>query len=187
MYSQGCGGSSPLFGTNNFFSLRNLPVISLHVNLPGVMKIFHSCVIALLSFAALVSAPVQAASAQFQPGKWQINSIVTPSMGRPVHKQISVCAKSAGQTWQAKSRNQTCSAPTLTAISNGYNIKLACNGGAGPVQWKSISNIHETFSNGGSNLQASGTTTTTVSYAGHAPMTSSAKILATGERTGACK
>ncbi|MGC8550519.1 MAG: DUF3617 domain-containing protein [Acidobacteriaceae bacterium] len=151
------------------------------------MKVLYSCFIALLAFAALASAPVQAASAQFQPGEWQIQSTVTPSVGHPVHNQTSVCAKSAGQTWQAKSRNQTCSPPTLTAISNGYNIKLACSGGAGPVQWKSISNINETFSNGGSHLQASGTTTTTVSYAGHAPMTSSAKILATGERTGACK
>jgi hypothetical protein len=151
------------------------------------MKSFYCCLVALLSASVLATPRVHAATPTFQPGEWQINSTVTPSTGRPMHREISVCAKSAGQTWQAQSRNQKCSAPTLTTISNGYNIKLSCSGGAGPVEWKSISNIDETFSNGGLDLQASGTTTTTVSYPGHSPMTSSAKILATGKRTGACK
>jgi len=149
------------------------------------MKFYHFAFIALLPLSFLTSS--DAATVTFQPGRWQINSTVTPSIGQPIHQEITVCAQNAGQTWQSGTRNQTCSNPTLTAIPNGYNIKLTCTGGAGPVQWKSASDIHETFSNTGSSLQASGTTTTTVSYAGHAPMTSSAKILATGKRTGTCK
>lgn len=129
----------------------------------------------------------QAANAQFQPGEWQIISTVTPSVGHPVHHQTTVCARSASQAWQNGTPNQTCSAPALTAIPGGYSINLSCAGGAGPVQWKSISTIHETFSNGGASLQATGSTTTTVSYSGHAPMTSSATLQATGTRVGACK
>lgn len=149
------------------------------------MKTFYLLLVALFCLSFSSSARAQAAT--FQPGEWQINSTVTPSIGNPVHRDISVCAKNAGQPWQAESRHQKCSPPKITAISNGYNIQLSCSGGTGPVQWKSISNIHETFSNSGSNLKASGTTTTTVSYPGHAPMTSSAKLLATGKRTGSCK
>lgn len=144
----------------------------------------------LCASLTLLMAPLthaQTAGTHFQPGEWQISSTVTPSVGHPVHRQVNVCAKSAGQAWQTSSANQKCAAPSLTAITNGFDVKISCSGGAGPVQWKSASNIQETFSHSGSDFHATGTTTTTLSYAGHAPMTTSATLDATGKRTGACQ
>lgn len=151
------------------------------------MKSIGVSLLATFFLMFLPCAGAQAPATRFQPGEWQIHSIVTPSPGKPIQRQVSVCATSASQTWQAGTANQKCSQPTLTAIANGYNIQIHCAGGAGPVQWKSLSSIEETFSNGGTDLQASGTTTTTVSYAGHPPMTSSATLHATGHRSGICK
>jgi hypothetical protein len=151
------------------------------------MKLLKVCLTASILLILFPPAQAQSPNTVFQPGEWQIESTVTPSVGNPVHRQVSICAQSAGQTWQSGTANQSCTAPTVTAIAGGYNIKLNCTGGAGPVQWKSASSIRETFSNGGRTFDASGTTTTTVSYAGHAPMTSSAALHAMGKRTGACK
>lgn len=129
----------------------------------------------------------QSAKPRFQPGEWHISSTVTTSMGRTVHYQESVCAKNPAEAWQTHSSHQTCDAPVVTAITGGYNIKLNCTGGTGPVQWKSVSDINETFSNNGGALEATGSTQTAVSYAGHAPIHSTATVHSTGTRTGACK
>lgn len=151
------------------------------------MKYAYLSLLAVFALTSFSSARAQAVSVPFQPGEWQINSVVTTSTGKSVHRNSDVCAKSATDAWQPQSPNQECSAPALTAIADGYNVELKCRGDAGPVKWKSISSIHETFSSGGSVLVASGTTTTTVSYAGHAPITESATLHSTGKRTGACK
>ncbi len=127
------------------------------------------------------------AAPTFQAGEWQVSSTVTPAVGQPVHRQVSVCANSADQAWQNSTPNATCSKPSLTAIPGGYTITLACSGGGGPVQWSSNSTIHETFSKDGSGFQANGSTTTTVSYAGQPPMTTSGTIQSTGSRVGDCK
>lgn len=140
------------------------------------------CTLLLPAFAH-----AQARPPKFQPGEWQIHTTVTPSVGHPVSRTVNVCAKNASDTWHMKNANQTCSAPAITAIPGGYTITLSCSGGEGPVQWKSASTIHETFSNDGAGFKATGNTTTTVSYAGHAPMTSSATMQSTGTRTGSCK
>jgi hypothetical protein len=172
---------------SNGTHICNFPGFNRCVNLHAEMKAYFPFSLVVLALMIPAFAHAQAAPPQFKPGEWQIDSTVTPAVGHPVHRTVDVCAKSAGQAWQTSTANQTCSAPALTPITGGYTITLSCTGGAGPVQWKSSSTVHEIFSDGGASFQATGKTTTTVSYAGHAPMTTSATMQSTGKRTGPCK
>lgn len=156
-------------------------------NLHGDMKYVFAPLLAVFLLISFSSACAQSASVPFQPGEWQINSIVTPSMGKAIQRQTSVCAKSAAEAWQANTPTEKCTAPTLTSIANGYHATIECSGDTGPVQWKSDSSVDEMFSDSGKAFDAHGTATTTVSYSGHAPVKESATIHATGKRMGDCK
>ena len=141
--------------------------------------------ILMLPFAA-VSSPAQTAKTQFQPGEWQTDSTVTPSLGKPLHRTITVCANQSGDFWNRPQPGQQCDAPQVTAIANGYNVKLHCSGSAGPVQWKMDSSINETFAANGNTFQATGTTNSQTILPGRPPMQASATILSTGKRIGPC-
>lgn len=155
-------------------------------NLSGDMKPIALLLLAL-PLAALPAARAQSAPPKFQTGQWQITSTVTPSMGKPVHQTVTVCAKDHSDLWNQHHTGQQCSTPQVTSIANGYNVKIQCGGGAGPVQWKMTSSVDETFSASGDSFQATGTTTSETTLPGHPPMQISATMQSTGKRLGTCK
>jgi hypothetical protein len=150
------------------------------------MKLIPTLLLAL-PLAALTAAHAQSAQPKFQSGQWQIDSTVTPSIGKPVHNSVTVCAKGTGDFWKNAHPGQQCSPPQVTSIANGYNIKIQCSGGAGPVQWKMSSSVDETFSADGGSFQATGSTTSETILPGHPPMQVSATMQSSGKRLGACK
>ena len=155
-------------------------------NLSGDMKLFATVLLAL-PLAAFTAAHAQSAQPNFKPGQWQVTSTVTPSIGKPVHNTTTVCAKGSGDFWKKSNPGQQCSAPQVTSIANGYNVKIQCSGGAGPVQWKMSSSVDETFSADGASFQATGSTSSETLLPGRPPMQVSATMQSTGKRLGACK
>ena len=155
-------------------------------NLSGDMKFIPTFLLAL-SWVAIPAAHAQSAQPNFKPGQWQVTSTVTPSIGKPVHKTVTVCAKNHGDLWNQPHPGQQCSAPQVTSIPSGYNVKIQCSGGAGPVQWKMSSSVDETLSADGNSFQANGTTTSETTLPGRPPMQVSATMQSTGKLLGACK
>lgn len=139
-----------------------------------------------LPLAALSFSHAQNQRPRFQPGEWQINSIVTLSTGGRTNSQITTCINQAGDFWKQTQPGMQCEAPVVAPIPNGYNVKIRCNGAAGPAQWKMESNINETFSGDGTSFQATGTTATQTTVPGQPPMQAMARIQSTGKRTGPC-
>lgn len=142
--------------------------------------------LAALPFVALPFVQAQSPKTNFQPGKWQIDSTVTLTGGKQTHSTMSVCANQTGDLWKHPQPNQPCDAPLVTPIASGYNVKISCAGGAGPVQWKMQSTINETFSSDGASFQSSGTSTSQTVFAGRAPMVMTSQIQSTGKRIGPC-
>lgn len=142
--------------------------------------------VSFIPCAALCIASAQSTKPVFQPGEWQIDSVVTLSTGKQTNSEIMVCANQAGDFWEHQRTSVQCTPPKVTPIPSGYNVKISCAGGAGQVQWKMQSNINETFSSDGTSFQSSGATSTLTTFQGQAPMQAMARIRSVGKRTGPC-
>lgn len=139
-----------------------------------------------LPFLALSSIHAQGPAPKFRAGSWQIASIITLSTGQQTKSQNTVCVNHAEEFWDRPQPGLQCDAPTVTPVPGGYNVRLHCTGGQGPVQWKMETSIDETFSADKTSFQATGSTSTETTVPGQPPMHATAHIQSTGKWTGPC-
>jgi len=146
---------------------------------------FHSLLAATLLLASPF-ASAQKPEFKFQPGQWQIDSIVTMPTGQNISHHTTVCASKISDLAHQTELSKQCDDPGITYLPHGIQVQLACHGVNGPVSWTSRSSITEIFSNSGDVFTAGGTNRTTTTIPSRDPITSKVSIRSHGHNAGAC-